>query len=40
MRVAVAQMNVVLGDLVGNARSIADVAKRAVAEGADLLLPP
>ena len=40
MRVAVAQMNVVLGDLAGNARRIADVAKRAAAEGADLLLTP
>ena len=40
MRVAVAQMNVVLGDLAGNAHRIADAAKRACAQGADLLLTP
>lgn len=40
MRVAVAQMNVVLGDLAGNAHRIADAAKRASAQGADLLLTP
>lgn len=40
MRVAVAQMNVVLGDLAGNAHRIADAAKRAAAQGADLLLTP
>ena len=40
MRVAVAQMNVVLGDLAGNAHRIADAANRAAAQGADLLLTP
>ena len=40
MRVAVAQMNVVLGDLVGNVRRIVEQANRAVTEGADLLLTP
>lgn len=40
MRVAVAQMNVVLGDLAGNAHRIAEAAKRACAQGADLLLTP
>ncbi|MFM8501760.1 MAG: nitrilase-related carbon-nitrogen hydrolase, partial [Fluviibacter sp.] len=40
MRVAVAQMNVVLGDLVGNVRRIVEQANRAAADGADLLLTP
>ncbi|MGI9143002.1 MAG: NAD+ synthase [Fluviibacter sp.] len=40
MRVAVAQMNVVLGDLVGNVRRIVEQANRAVTEGADVLLTP
>lgn len=40
MRVAVAQMNVVLGDLTGNVRRITDVAKQASALEADLLLTP
>ena len=40
MRVAVAQMNVVLGDLAGNVRKIADLAAQAVEAGADLLLTP
>ncbi len=40
MRVAVAQMNVVLGDLVGNVRHIVEQANRAVTEGADVLLTP
>lgn len=40
MRIAIAQMNVVLGDLAGNARRIVDVARKAVADGADLLLTP
>jgi len=40
VRVAVAQMNVVLGDLAGNAHRIAEAAKRACAQGADLLLTP
>ena len=40
MRIAIAQMNVVLGDLAGNARRIADAARQAATEGADLLLTP
>jgi NAD+ synthetase len=40
VRVAVAQMNVVLGDLVGNVRRIVEQANRAAADGADLLLTP
>ena len=40
MRIAIAQMNVVLGDLAGNAQRIADVARKAVADGADVLLTP
>ena len=40
MRVAVAQMNVVLGDLVGNVRRVVEQANRAVTEGADVVLTP
>ena len=40
MRIAVAQINSVLGDLVGNVRRILDVARRAEAEGTDVLLTP
>lgn len=40
MRIAVAQMNVVLGDLAGNVRRIVEVAQHAEAEGTDLLLTP
>lgn len=40
MRIAIAQMNVVLGDLAGNANRIADVARQAAADGVDLLLTP
>lgn len=40
MRVAIAQMNVVLGDLPGNVRRITDAAEQAVAAGADVLLTP
>lgn len=40
MRVAVAQMNAVLGDLPGNAHRIIDFARQAASEGADLLLTP
>ena len=40
MRVAVAQMNVVLGDLPGNVSKIAGLAEQAAAGGADLLLTP
>ncbi|MDE2584885.1 MAG: NAD+ synthase [Betaproteobacteria bacterium] len=38
--VAVAQINAVLGDLAGNAARIADAARRAAAQGADLVLTP
>ena len=40
MRVAIAQMNVVLGDLSGNVRRIVEDAQKAAAAGADLLLTP
>jgi NAD+ synthase (glutamine-hydrolysing) len=40
MRVAVAQINSVLGDLAGNARRILEIARLADAEGADVLLTP
>src|SRR5574343_923617 len=40
MRIAVAQMNVVLGDLAGNVRRIVEVAQHAEAEGTDILLTP
>ena len=40
MRVAIAQMNVVLGDLPGNVRRIAEAAGQAVTAGANLLLTP
>ncbi len=40
MRVAIAQMNVVVGDLPGNVHRITAAAKEAVAAGADLLLTP
>lgn len=40
MRVAIAQINAVLGDLSGNAQRIAAAAAKAAAEGADVLLTP
>ena len=40
MRVAVAQMNVVLGDLAGNVRRLTDVASKAAADAVDLVLTP
>ncbi len=40
LRVAVAQLNAVLGDLAGNVARIADFAERAKALGADVLLTP
>ena len=40
MRVAIAQMNVVLGDLPGNVQRIVAVAQEAIAAGADLVLTP
>ncbi len=40
MRIAVAQMNSVLGDLSGNVRQILEIARQAEAEGTDVLLTP
>lgn len=40
MKIAVAQMNCTVGDLAGNAAKIAELASRAKAEGAELLLTP
>jgi len=40
LTVAVAQFNAVVGDLAGNAACIADLAARARAQGADVLLTP
>lgn len=40
MRVAIAQMNVVLGDLSGNRNRIVEAAHKAVSVGADVLLTP
>lgn len=40
LRVAVAQLNAVVGDLAGNVARIADFAERAKALGADVLLTP
>ena len=38
MKIAIAQLNVTVGDLDGNAAKISDAAKRAKAAGASLLL--
>src|SRR5512142_653818 len=40
MKIAIAQINCTVGDLAGNAAKIADYARRAKAQGADLLLTP
>ncbi|WP_448363925.1 NAD+ synthase [Fluviibacter sp.] len=40
VRVAVAQMNVVLGDLADNVRRLTDVASKAAADAVDLVLTP
>ena len=40
VKIAVAQMNCVLGDLAGNAAKILDCAARAKAAGAEVLLTP
>jgi NAD+ synthetase len=40
LKIAIAQINVVVGDLAGNAIRILDFAQRAKAQGADLLLTP
>jgi NAD+ synthase/NAD+ synthase (glutamine-hydrolysing) len=40
LKIAIAQLNATVGDLAGNAARIVDFAKRALAQGADLLLTP
>jgi NAD+ synthase (glutamine-hydrolysing) len=40
MKIAIAQINCMLGDLAGNAAKIADYARRAKAQGAEILLTP
>jgi len=40
LRLAVAQLNLVVGDMAGNAQKIIDAARRAHADGAHLLLTP
>ncbi|MDA0190291.1 MAG: NAD+ synthase [Proteobacteria bacterium] len=40
LRIAIAQINVTVGDLAGNVERILDFAERARAQGADLLLTP
>ncbi len=40
MKVALAQINAVVGDIVGNARLIADAARAAHAQGAELVVAP
>jgi NAD+ synthase (glutamine-hydrolysing) len=40
MKIAIAQINCMLGDLAGNAAKIADYARRAKAHGAEILLTP
>jgi NAD+ synthase (glutamine-hydrolysing) len=40
MKIAIAQMNVTVGDLAGNVARIADFARRARSQGADLVVTP
>ncbi|AFZ45653.1 NH(3)-dependent NAD(+) synthetase [Halothece sp. PCC 7418] len=40
MKIAIAQLNPTIGDLIGNAQKIFDAAEKAVEEGAQLLLTP
>ena len=40
LKIAIAQINATVGDLAGNAARILDVAQRAQAQGADLVLTP
>ncbi len=40
MRIALAQFNPVVGDIAGNTRKILDLAKAAMADGADILVTP
>ncbi|WP_275576206.1 nitrilase-related carbon-nitrogen hydrolase, partial [Aquitalea magnusonii] len=40
MRIALAQFNPIVGDIVGNTRKILDLAQAAMAQGADILVTP
>ncbi|HQO29256.1 MAG TPA: nitrilase-related carbon-nitrogen hydrolase, partial [Accumulibacter sp.] len=40
LKIAIAQINVTVGDFAGNLARIVDFAKRAQQQGADLLLTP
>ena len=40
LKIAIAQMNAVVGDIAGNAAKILDFARRAAAQGADAMLTP
>ena len=40
MKIAIAQINCVLGDLAGNSARIVEYAERARAQGADLMVTP
>ena len=40
LKIAITQINATVGDLAGNAAKILDFARRASAQGADLLLTP
>ena len=40
MRIALAQFNPIVGDIVGNTRKILDLAQAAIAQGADVLVTP
>ena len=40
MKIALAQLNITVGDIIGNAAKIGRFAKQAHDEGADLLLTP
>ena len=40
MKIAIAQMNATVGDLAGNVARIVDFARRARAQGADLVVTP
>ena len=40
MKIAIAQINCIVGDLAGNSAKIAEYARRAKVQGADILLTP
>jgi NAD+ synthetase len=40
MKIAIAQLNPTIGDLIGNAKQILDAAQQAITQGANLLLTP